>query len=226
MPSSIVDAREELRALVANGVDLRFRPQGTLVDRPLRRSAVLVLFGSLDRQPAETWVSTVPPELDVLLMRRSDQLRHHAGQISFPGGGVEPGDVSLAATALREASEETGLDPSGVEILGALSDVHIPVSNNLVTPIVGWWTDPSPVQADESESLEVFRAPVAELLDPALRGTSVITRGGSTFRGQAFELQPQGHIVWGFTGIVLANLFDLLGWSVPWDATREIEVSA
>lgn len=224
MTTSIDTVREQLRSLLADGVDLDFRPQGPLVDRPLRRSAVLILFGSLDRVLANTTVSTVPPQLDVLLMRRADTLRHHAGQISFPGGGIEHGDDSLTATALREASEETGLDPAGVEILGPLSDVHIPVSNNLVTPIVGWWASPTPVQADFSESIEVFRAPVAELLDPAYRGTSVIHRAGSTFRGPAFELQPQGHVLWGFTGIVLSNLFDLLGWSVPWDASREIEV--
>lgn len=226
MTVGVETVREQLRTLLANGVDLDFRPQGPPGDRPLRRSAVLILFGALDRVPADTWVSNVPPELDVLLMRRSDALRHHAGQISFPGGGVEPGDDTLAATALREAAEETGLDPAGVDILGPLSDVHIPVSNNLVTPIVGWWRSPTPVRADESESLEVFRVPVAELLDPSARGTSVITRGGGTFRGQAFELRPQGHVVWGFTGIVLSNLFDRLGWAVPWDATREFEVFA
>jgi 8-oxo-dGTP pyrophosphatase MutT (NUDIX family) len=158
------DAERELRELMRRGVTLDFRPQGALAELPLRRSAVLILFGALDRVPARSPFPAVAPELDVLLTRRADRMRHHAGQIAFPGGGAEPGDSDSAMTALREASEETGLDPAGVEVLGALPDVHIPVSNNLVTPVVGWWRLPSPVAADHAESVEVYRVPVAELL--------------------------------------------------------------
>ncbi|WP_244303236.1 NUDIX hydrolase [Leucobacter coleopterorum] len=126
-------------------------------------------------------------------------------------------------TALREAEEETNLDPSGVEVLGMLPEVHIPVSNNLVTPVVGWWTRPSQIAADTSESVEVFRAPVAELLDPAVRGTSVLRSGPKTFRGPAFQLGSRfgGHLVWGFTGILLSSLFRELQWELPWDTKRE-----
>lgn len=229
MAPSIAEIKAQLHARLDAGVQLDFAPQGALAKTPVRRSAVLILFGALDRLPADPaapGLSVVPPELDVLLMRRSDALRHHAGQISFPGGGVEDQDASLEATALREAAEETGLDPAGVEILGRLPEVHIPVSNYLVTPFVGWWATPTPVAADHSESVEVFRVPVAELLDPIARGTSVIHRDAHTFRGKAFVLREQGHVVWGFTGILLANLFDELGWSIPWDASREIEVFA
>lgn len=226
MPSTTVEAREELRQLLERGVSLDFIPQGPSSRLPVRRSAVLILFGALDRVLAESAATTVPPELDVLLMRRSNKLRHHAGQISFPGGGVEPQDDSRIATALREAHEETGLDPAGVEILGTLPEVNVAVSNNLVTPVVGWWTKPTTVEADKSESVEVFRAPVAELLDPAARGMSVVTRGNTSFRGKAFVLQEQGHVVWGFTGIMLANIFEQVGWELPWDTSREIPVSA
>ncbi|MFC5336951.1 NUDIX hydrolase [Leucobacter denitrificans] len=225
MPRTAAEAREELRQLLDRGVDLDFMTQGPLANLPSRRSAVLILFGALDRVPAIAADMPVPPELDVLLMRRANTLRHHAGQISFPGGGVEPQDDGPVATALREANEETGLDPAGVEVLGMLPEVHVAVSNNVVTPVVGWWTKPTAVEADESESVEVFRTPIAEMLNPAARGTSVITRGGSTFRGKAFVLR-QGHVVWGLTGILLANIYEQVGWELPWDKSREIPVSA
>ena len=226
MASTVAEAQRQLRALLSRGVALDVLPQGRLADAPLRRSAVLILFGALDRTPAEGGVETVPAELDVLLTRRAAGMRHHAGQIAFPGGGAEAGDRGPEMTALREASEETGLDPAGVEVLGTLPDAHIPVSNNLVTPVVGWWTLPSRVAADRTESVEVFRAPVAELLDPAARGRSVLRRGGTVYRGDAFRLGPRlgGRVVWGFTGILLATLFDELGWSVPWDESREFPV--
>lgn len=227
MTISVSEARDALRLLVETGFDVDYAPPSMLgfnSAKPVRHSAVLILFGALDRRESAADHSIVPPELDVLLMRRSDTLRHHAGQISFPGGGAEPGDAGPVETALREAEEETGLDPAGVEILGMLPKMEIPVSNNLVTPVVGWWTHPTPVSADHSESVEVFRAPVSEMLHPNNRWTSLVSRGSDSFRGAAFELRPQGHIVWGFTGILLANLYDKLGWTVPWDTTREFPV--
>lgn len=226
MSRTVDQALQELREVMARGITLNVPAQGTIGDRATRRSSVLILFGALDRTPASTQATgpthTVPPELDVLLLRRSNSLRHHAGQIAFPGGGEEPGDADVAATALREAHEETGLDASGVEVLGTLPEVHIPVSNNLVTPVVGWWSLPSEVAADTVESVEVFRAPVAEMVDPAARGTSVLDRGAAKYRGPAFKLSPRFNeqVVWGFTGILLATLYDELGWSVPWDKNQ------
>lgn len=225
---SVAQTQDQLRELLQRGVTLDIAAQGPLGDAPVRRSSVLILFGALDHIPAADPLTsaTVPPALDVLLTMRASGMRHHAGQIAFPGGGAEPEDVDVAATALREANEETGLDASGVEVLGTLPEVHIPVSNNLVTPVVGWWSLPSDIAADRVESVEVFRVPVAELLDPAARGTSVLDRGAMRFRGPAFTLGPRfgGQVVWGFTGILLATLFDELGWSVPWDASREFPV--
>ncbi len=131
----------------------------------------------------------------------------------------------MVATALREAEEETGLDPDGVEILATLPVIPLAASNHLVTPVLAWWQSPSRVVAvDHAETVEVFRVPVAQLLDPATRFTSTLTRMGRTFRGPAFDVD--GTIVWGFTAMVLDALFDATGWTVPWDATveRTVEV--
>lgn len=224
-------ARAELSAAAARGVDLSFRPQGDLAAQARRHSAVLMLFGDLDGAQMSGAPSApalrMTPDIDVLLTRRGDHMRQHPGQIAFPGGGVEPGDLgNPAVTALREATEETGLNPGGVEILGAVAPLLIPVSNNLVTPVLSWWRAPSPVAPDQNESVAVMRVPLKELLDPAARGTSVLTRGATSYRGAAFQLPARfgGHLVWGFTGMVLAKLFDELGWGEEWDRTREFAV--
>ena len=111
-------SREQLQQLLQRDTTLRFDPQAPgEQDKGARSSAVLILFGALDRVPASSAVQTVHPALDVLLIRRSNALRHHAGQIAFPGGGREENDADLGETALREAEEETGLDPAGVALL-------------------------------------------------------------------------------------------------------------
>jgi 8-oxo-dGTP pyrophosphatase MutT (NUDIX family) len=129
----------------------RFLPPPDGAGRP---SAVLVLFGE----------GADGPEL--LLMERASSLRSHAGQPSFPGGAIDPedgdpeGEGRLRA-ALREAEEETGLDPSGVQIFGTLPALYIPVSGFVVTPVLGWWHRPTPVSAmDPAETAHVFTVPV------------------------------------------------------------------
>lgn len=221
--------RQELQLALKRGFKVPFAAQGELAtNRQARSSAVLILFGQLDHVPAQVARETqrVSADLDVLLLRRSDAMPTHAGQLAFPGGGVEQGDISREATALREAHEETGLDPRGVDILGTLPEVHIPVSNYLVTPVLAWWRSPSEVLADQRESVEVFRVPIAELVDPAARGTSVLRRAGSTWRGPAFQLSERfgGHVIWGFTAMLLTGIFDSAGWAEPWDKSRLFEL--
>ncbi len=213
-------ARTQLRALGARVAGEVGAGGGGGVGRP---AAVLVLFGVLDALPAHAPAGAVARELDVLLVRRADTLRHHPGQVSFPGGRLDPHDDGPVAAALREAEEETGLDPTGVEVLGVLRDRELPFSGHLVTPVLGWWTRPSPVRVvDHRESAAVFRAPVADLLDPARRRSVVFTAPGVVRRTPAFVLDD--HVVWGFTGLVLDELFDALGWTVPWDESRTIDV--
>lgn len=219
MTGTVDDAYAQLRAFARAA---RGRGGGVVPPGANRRAAVLMLFGVLDDAPARAHRG-VAAELDLLLVRRADTLTHHPGQIAFPGGGVDPGDADEVAAALREAQEETGLDAAGVRVLGSLPVVDVTPSNYAVTPVLGWWARPSPVRPlDPRESSDVFRAPVADLLDPSLRRSAVLRIGSSVIRTPAFVLGP--HVVWGFTAMILDRLFDDLGWSVPWDAGRTVDV--
>ena len=218
-------ARTELEALCARGLDWAVDSSRTLVEPSLaRRAAVLVLFGVLDKVSAHG-AGPVARDLDVLLQRRSVTMGHHPGQVSFPGGGADASDADSAATALREAVEETGLDPTGVEILGTLPELALPVSNNVVTPVPAWWWRASEVAAvDHRETVDVFRIPVSDLLDPANRSSVLHELRGRRLRTPAFTVD--GVLVWGFTAIVLSSMFDELGWAVPWDRARLVQPSA
>ena len=196
-----------------------------------RPAAVLLLFGILDGLPSDhdAQAHAVSRDLDVLLLARATTLRSHAGQVAFPGGRADPGDDGPVDTALREAREETGLDTAGVDILGSLAPLPLAYSRHLVTPVLAWWRDPSPIRVvDEAESAHVFRAPVADLLNPANRGSAVVRRDGLEMRTPGFLVQDAAgdHLVWGFTALVLNGLFDRLGWTEPWDETNELPIPA
>ena len=209
----VSDARAQLTGLVER-IDRAIFRELRAGDRGERPAAVLVLFSEAKAQPS------APAELCVLLQVRAATLRQHAGQVSFPGGRVESGDEDAAQTALREAAEETGLDPSGVDVLATLPPIPLAVSNHLVTPVIGWWEHPIVLSAiDPAETTLVWQVPVSQLLDPASRFTAVRERRGSRYSGPAFDVE--GVVVWGFTAILLDRLFDALGWTRKWDATRE-----
>lgn len=214
-------ARAQLTALAERGIAWPALPGA---DATLARdAAVLVLFGVLDDRPASHVSTAVPTDLDVLLLARAAALAHHPGQVAFPGGRVEPDDDGAVGAALREAAEETGLDPSGVEVLGTLAALPLQVSRHVVSPVLAWWTRPSPVFAvDDRESATVFRTPVADLLDPANRRTALVP--GRPYAGPAFLVGNDAghHLVWGFTALILDRLFDELEWAEPWDARRTV----
>lgn len=223
------DVRAQLSGVAARGVGWPALPQVTGAARP---AAVLVLFGELDDAPAEHTCATVPTNLDVLLIGRAASLRHHPGQVAFPGGRIDPTDPGPVAAALREATEETGLDPTGVEVLGTLGELPVSVSNHVVVPVLAWWSRPSPVEVvDRRESATVFRAPVADLVDPSNRRTAVlpprfVARAERRNVGPAFLVPHHTgtHLVWGFTALVLDRLLDELGWAERWNRARTIEV--
>ncbi|MGW7098346.1 NUDIX hydrolase [Streptomyces sp. NPDC054838] len=178
-----------------------------------RQSAVLILFGEGPRGP------------ELLLQERAGSLRSHAGQPSFPGGALDPEDGDPQTTgplraALREAEEETGLDPAGVQLFGALPRLYIPVSEFVVTPVLGWWRVPTPVGAvDPAETARVFTVPVADLADPAHRVTAVHPSG---HLGPAFTVESA--LVWGFTAGVIDRLLHFAGWEREWDRSREVTI--
>jgi 8-oxo-dGTP pyrophosphatase MutT (NUDIX family) len=169
--------------------------------------------GPGDRLAAVLAPVLLDPEPAIVFTVRSAALSRHAGEISFPGGLQEPGE-SLAETALREAREEIGLDPSTFRMLGALPAVHTFVSGILVVPFVGT-LDRSPAfvvneqEIDEVLTLEVERLVAVE------REVSFDDRpDGRVWRGFAYVLD--GHTVWGATGTMLHSLLEMLRKEVSW----------
>lgn len=156
-------------------------------------------------------------------MERSAALRSHAGQPAFPGGTLDPEDGDPLtdgplAAALREAEEETGLDPDGVQLFGVLPKLYIPVSGFVVTPVLGWWRIPSPVGAvDPNETARVFTVPVVDLTDPDNRTTTFHPSG---HRGPAFLVESA--VVWGFTAGIIDRLLHYAGWERPWDRDKQV----
>ena len=172
-----------------------------------RRSAVLILAGARETilAPGASAEDAVPADTDILLTIRSTELRHHPGQVAFPGGGIEGGDDSAAAAALRVARAETSIAPVSVENRGSLREMMLPASGNLVTPVLGWWSRPGALLVDGVETADAMRVAVAALIDPASRWTSVLRRNGSVHRGPAFRTSTSAPVIWGFTGRLLAG---------------------
>jgi 8-oxo-dGTP pyrophosphatase MutT (NUDIX family) len=187
----------------------RFTPPEDEYTRP---ASVLILFGDGSRGP------------DVLLLRRADTLGSHAGQVAFPGGGADEGDDGVVGTALREAEEETGVEPSGVRPVAVLPELFVPVSRFAVTPVLAYWQTPSPVHAvDPAETAAVARVAISDLADP--RNRFQVGRPGTGYQGPAFAVD--GMFVWGFTAGLLSVLLSLGGWEREWDRgdVRDLEVA-
>lgn len=173
-----------------------------------RESAILLLFADGPRGP------------ETVIIQRSHDLRAHSGQPAFPGGGAEPDDDTLITTALREAQEETGVNPVDVTVLGLLPRLFVPVSGFVVTPVIGHWHTPGPIHAaDPGEVASVHRIPIADLVNPANRVRWRHPRG---YMGPGFEVD--GLLVWGFTAQLIDDVLRLLNWDEPWDQSRKVEV--
>ena len=176
-------------------------------DADPRRGAVLMLFEDGEGHDLHGG--------RLLLTERAHHMRSHPGQVSFPGGSIDPGETPVQA-ALREAEEETGLDPAGVEVFGELPDLWLPPSNFAVTTVLGWWRTPSDVAVvDPDEVHAIHLVPLADLLLPDHR---IRVRHPSGWVGPAYLIGPDRDVIlWGFTAGVINRLFDYLGWGVPWD---------
>jgi len=179
-----------------------------------RDAAVLVLFSGPRAAPNP---AALPHDVDLLLTVRAGTLRHHAGQAAFPGGAADPGDAGPVHTALREAREETGLDPGRLYPLATLERMFIPPSGFHVIPVLAYSPDPGPVTVvDESETAVVARVPLRAFVNPANRLMVYRTAGEARYAGPAFLLNEM--LVWGFTGQVISAMLDVAGWAQPWDA--------
>ncbi|MFO0246938.1 MAG: CoA pyrophosphatase [Betaproteobacteria bacterium] len=184
-----------------------------LARAPAPRPGDLPLFRHPDHVTPVAAAVLVPlvwreAEVRVLLTQRTAHLNDHAGQISFPGGRVDEGDVDRVHTALREAEEEIGLPRGCVEILGTLPDYDI-MTGFRVTPVVGWIPQPFGVRTDAFEVAEVFEVPLAFLLDPANHQRHSRVVGGTT--RHYYAMPWQGRHIWGATAGMLHHLYRALG---------------
>jgi len=207
LPAWLEPIRKGASTITADDISRFVPPEGA----GARRGAVLMLFGEGPAGP------------DLLLTERAHDMRSHPGQVSFPGGSIDDTDASPTAAALREAQEETGLDPSGVEVFATLPELWLPPSNFAVTTVLGWWVDPTPVDVvDPGEVHTVLRVPIEELLDPEHRVTVVHPIGYSS---PGFLIgDDKDLILWGFTAGLINKLFDHVGLTRPWDASVQQEL--
>ncbi len=193
LPDWLRPVGEGARSIRATQLSQFLPPEGA----PVRRGAVLMLFG----------------DGDVLLTERAHHMRSHPGQVSFPGGSIDPGE-SVVEAALRETWEEIGVDPGGVEVFASLPELWLPPSNFAVTPVLGWWREPGPVRvASPDEVHEIHRVDLRELVDPEHR---IAVRHPGGWTGPGFLIGADKDVIlWGFTGGILTRFLDFLGWLPP-----------
>ena len=143
----------------------------------------------------------------LLFTKRSDEVKYHKGEISFPGGVVDEEDLELINTALREAHEEIGLRESDVQIIGILDDI-VTVTEFIVTPIVGLFPYPYPFKVSEREISELIEVPLSHLLDGNSFSEREIFRGGQN--EVVYTYQYGKHAIWGATARILKQFLDLI----------------
>ena len=172
-----------------------------------KKGAVLILLNDGKRGP------------EVLITLRSEELRAHSGQPSFPGGALE-GNESAKEAALRESEEEVGIRRESIELLSELPDLFIPPSNFLVTPILGYWREPHQLTPQMSgEVVRIEFIPFEELAHPANR---IMLRHQSGYQGPAFNVSDMR--IWGFTGGILDRLIYHAGFEQEWNREKTVEL--
>jgi 8-oxo-dGTP pyrophosphatase MutT (NUDIX family) len=170
-------------------------------------------FAPDDARPAAALLLLFPTngEATVLLTKRSSALPQHGGQVSLPGGALDPGE-GIEAAALREAEEEVGLVCAAVRVIGRLTPLHIPVSGFVLHPVVAFASTRPATTAEAGEVDRIIDAPVAHLLDPARHRRMMRVRDGLEIDMPYFDID--GEQVWGATAMVLAELAAILGTEV------------
>ncbi|WP_051204083.1 MULTISPECIES: NUDIX hydrolase [Nocardioides] len=204
LPSWLAPIAEGAESITVHELT-RFMPPE---DSDARRGAVLILFADVDGDGRG----------ELLLTERAHHMRSHPGQVSFPGGTIDPGESAVEA-AVREAQEEIGLDPAEIEVFAELPELWLPPSNFAVTPVLGYWRhrgEVSVVSPDEVH--EIHHVDIDDLLDPANR---ISVRHPSGWLGPGFLIGPDRDVIlWGFTAGIIARLFDFVGWSGEWDTNQ------
>jgi 8-oxo-dGTP pyrophosphatase MutT (NUDIX family) len=148
---------------------------------------------------------------NLVFTRRTEGVEHHKGQVSFPGGGCEPGEADPVQTALREAGEEIGLQPADLRVLGRLNDV-LTITHYQVTPVVGVMPWPYPVRLELAEVARVFTIPLSWLADRRNWDEKPVTLASVTQRFSLVTYHPyDGETLWGITARMTLNFLSLLG---------------
>jgi 8-oxo-dGTP pyrophosphatase MutT (NUDIX family) len=194
----------KLRRALAGTSDASPRPV-IPIELPMRLDKVIAPLVFRRLKPASVLVPVMrrPDGLRVLLTRRSETLRSHKGQISFPGGRREASDASAAAAATREAEEEAGIPPAAVEVIGYLDD-YPTITRYMVTPVVGMVEDLAEVRPCAREVAEIFEVPLPFVLDPANFERKILSREGLNV--PFYELNFGAWRIWGATAGMLWNL--------------------
>jgi 8-oxo-dGTP pyrophosphatase MutT (NUDIX family) len=143
----------------------------------------------------------------LLFTKRSEEVKYHKGEISFPGGVVDEEDRELIHTALREAREEIGLKENDVQIIGVLDDI-VTITKFIVTPFIGLFPHPYPFKVSEVEIAELIEVPLSSLVEEDCYSEREIFRGGQN--EIIYSYQYGKHIIWGATARILKQLLDLI----------------
>lgn len=183
----------------------------------IARLQKLIRFSSAyDAKQSSVLVLLYPIEakINLVLMLRPEYQGVHSGQISFPGGKHEETDESLIYTALREAQEEIGIDPVKVQIIGQLTEMYIPPSNFMVTPIIGYQASKPNFTMDSKEVAKIIEIQLDDLLDEKnMQMKKMNLRLGFSLKVPCYYIN--GNIIWGATAMILSELKDIVSESYP-----------